>query len=81
MDDNYLIWSNEHHAWWRPESRGYTLDVDGAGRYTREETISICAHARDGWGSKSVPSEIPVSEKDVQECKAEFERLFVKASA
>ena len=33
---------DEHICWWRPESRGYTICVDKAGRYTEEEARSIC---------------------------------------
>jgi hypothetical protein len=32
----------EHICWWRPESRGYTLCVDQAGRYTEAQAASIC---------------------------------------
>ena len=31
---NYLIWSNEHRAWWRPNAKGYTVHIKTAGRYT-----------------------------------------------
>lgn len=68
MREQYLIWSNEHRAWWRAKSRGYTMMLQSAGRYSREEAISICANARDGWNSKSIPSEIPVRLDDVIEC-------------
>lgn len=30
----YLIWSNEQGAWWMPPKRGFTTDIDKAGRYT-----------------------------------------------
>jgi hypothetical protein len=39
----FLIWSNEHAAWWRPESRGYTDSIASAGLYTDEEATEICA--------------------------------------
>lgn len=62
---DYLIWSNEHQAWWRPNSSGYTTFVEAAGRYPRAEAISIASGARDGWTEGEAPSEIAVSEADV----------------
>lgn len=38
----WLVWSNEHRAWWRPERCGYTSDVGGAGLYTEEEADECC---------------------------------------
>jgi hypothetical protein len=71
MEENgpeYLIWSNEHRAWWRPNNAGYTTHVDAAGRYTAAQAINIGAHARDGWCAREIPSEIPVRLADVTEC-------------
>ena len=33
-DDAYLVWSNEHNAWWGPGETGYVRRVAEAGRYT-----------------------------------------------
>lgn len=66
--DNYLIWSNEHRSWWRPNRAGYTSHVSSAGRYTRTEALSICWGARDGWPAKGVPSEVPVLADDAIAC-------------
>jgi hypothetical protein len=38
----YLIWSNEHRAWWGPDSLGYTTVLEKAGRYTKAEADHIC---------------------------------------
>ncbi len=35
--DRYLVWSNEHTAWWRPNAAGYCTSVADAGRFTKEE--------------------------------------------
>ena len=75
----YLVWSNEHRLWWRPNSRGYCPDWESAGRYTRQEAIAICAGARDGWGgpkSQPSPAEIPVREEDAQACADAFSAMM-----
>lgn len=56
----YLIWSNEHHAWWGPERSGYGRRIDDAGRYTRKEALAICRGARGGRRYNRSPSEVPV---------------------
>lgn len=33
---------DEHVCWWRPESKGYTICVDKAGRYGESEARGIC---------------------------------------
>ena len=49
MSDQYLIAhvghthkGDEHICWWKPDSKGYTICVDKAGRYTEEKARSIC---------------------------------------
>lgn len=79
MDDTpgeYVIWSNEHRAWWRANSRGYAKDFDDAGVYSRGEAIKICGVGRDGWGAREVPAEIPVRLADAKACIAVFEDAF-----
>lgn len=45
MDDlgprNYVIWSFEHHAWWKPDREGYVEDVAQAGLYSAREAGDI----------------------------------------
>ena len=41
----YLIWSNEHRAWWRPNNNGYTTQYSQAGQYSEQEAIKICKDA------------------------------------
>lgn len=37
-DDQHLIWSNHHKAWWGPDGRGYYKDLTRAGRYAIPDT-------------------------------------------
>lgn len=39
---DFMIWSWEHHAWWRPNKVGYTTFPEAAGRYTHAEASKIC---------------------------------------
>ena len=41
----YLIWSNEHEAWWKPVGHGYTINRGDAGYYDLEQAIDICTNA------------------------------------
>lgn len=61
MSDRYVIWSNEHSAWWAPHARGYTPDLSKAGRYDRDEAIE---HARGLFGWNGSPDEIAIPEHD-----------------
>jgi hypothetical protein len=64
----YLIWSNEHVAWWRPESCGYTVSIADAGRYSRDDAMKICKGANYGFMQDTEnPNEIPVLEADAVE--------------
>jgi hypothetical protein len=61
----YLIWSNEHNAWWRANRIGYTPQVEFAGRYSLEESIRICNSANINWNpcTKRSPNELPILEE------------------
>lgn len=63
MEDEYLVWSNEHRAWWRPKAAGYTVHMAAAGRYTRDEAIGHSLSRDDG----TIPPEIPVRLADLAE--------------
>lgn len=39
----WLVWSNEHEAWWGPNRCGYTQKMNDAGRYTFAEAVQICS--------------------------------------
>ena len=41
----FLVWSNQHGMWWRPEQIGYTQIIDEAGRYSRSMAAEIVRDA------------------------------------
>lgn len=43
----YLIWSEEHGAWWLSSSNGYTRSLAKAGRYSRKEAEDIVEAANE----------------------------------
>lgn len=55
----YLVWSNEHQAWWGAHERGYISIISQAGRYSRAKAERICLHANAHLGGKE-PNEVMV---------------------
>jgi hypothetical protein len=45
LNQMWLIWSDEHGAWWMSGKSGYTRDLQRAGRYSLEEATEICENA------------------------------------
>ena len=41
----HTIASHEHILWYGQNSRGYTICIDKAGRYTKDEAIDICVRS------------------------------------
>ncbi len=60
MSAPYVIWSNEHRCWWRSNECGYTIHLEQAGRYTRDEALGISVGARGGRRFNANPSEVPI---------------------
>lgn len=67
----FMIWSNQRGAWWRPFRRGYTTIIEWAGVYSEAEAQEIIAQsgigaqttARDDIGAhpdQVVPNEVVV---------------------
>ena len=54
-DDLYLIWSEEHGAWWKPGGIGYTRSIKLAGRYSRDRAEAISAEGNRGGTFCEVP--------------------------
>lgn len=61
----YLVWSNEHRAYWGAGG-GYTTNWLTAGRFTQEEAAERCS--RRTWEPRKPPPEVmilaPDSDKD-----------------
>lgn len=45
MKTYYVIWSEEHGAWWLPAKMGYTRSLIQAGRYSESEAGKIVENA------------------------------------
>lgn len=58
--DAYLVWSNRRSAWWRADRAGYTAQIAEAGRYSRDEAISIAVGSGDGYTARLIPDEVPI---------------------
>ena len=65
--DKYLIWSNEHNAWWKAGGWGYTPSLTHAGRYEKEAAIEICRKAAIPWSGTGPFNELPIREADIKE--------------
>jgi hypothetical protein len=62
----YLIWANEHRAWWGPGRCGYVRRVEQAGRYSHQQALDICTRAIPGTSLDiGMLPELPVKEEDV----------------
>lgn len=71
----YLVWSNEHRAWWGPDHRGYTRIIGKAGRYDRAEALRIARTRDGGWRlNKGNPDEIAIPEQDAIDQYADITR-------
>lgn len=56
----YLIWSNEHKAWWGHGHSGYTNRIENAGHYSEKEALEICNGANYSWDEDTLPNELPI---------------------
>jgi hypothetical protein len=65
MSEPYLIWSNEHGAWWGPNTVGYVRRIEHAGRYSHEQALHICTNAMPGRRGDEPLAEIPVRLADL----------------
>lgn len=59
----WLIWSNEHSAWWGPLCCGYPDNIAAAGRYTIEQAVDICTQR--SWMRGQIPPETMIHESSL----------------
>lgn len=78
MERNYLVWSNEHSSWWGPNHNDYVTTVKEAGRYTRDEALSICISAMPGRFGSEPMHEIPVLLEDALTMLRTFKQAYPK---
>ncbi len=79
-EGKYLVWSNEHKAWWGAGHRGYTRFIERAGRYDRAEALKIASTRDGGWRlNKGNPDEIAIPEQDAIDQYADISREQAKA--
>lgn len=45
MEAPWIVWSNEHRAFWAPNRHGYTGRIEKAGRYSKADAEAICKGA------------------------------------
>jgi hypothetical protein len=62
QDSSWLIWSNEHRAWWGPAQHGYVFSRADAGRYTFQKAMQIVMDANKYQSEKEKPNEAMVPE-------------------
>ena len=62
QDKCWLIWSNEHGAWWKSARRGYTPNREEAGHYSFAEAVEICGADTKYGRLRNVPSETMIPE-------------------
>jgi hypothetical protein len=59
--EQWLIWSHEHRAWWAANQCGYVVKRSNAGRYSFDEACLIVANAN--FGLEDYPHEAMVKDQ------------------
>jgi hypothetical protein len=61
--NEWLVWSNEHKAWWGPNSLGYTKSRKSAGYYSFKQALKICSGANAYLPDDAQPNETMMYER------------------
>ncbi|HEY8191637.1 MAG TPA: hypothetical protein VIG74_04370 [Alphaproteobacteria bacterium] len=70
LQEQWLIWSNEHGGWWAPRRNGYVTLREEAGRYSFKDALQIVQSANYPRPEKT-PNEAMVLDVDYEALKAE----------
>lgn len=70
----WLIWSNEHGAWWGPNSNGYTRLFSKAGRYTEKQAKDITKNANIFFDKE--PNEVALCVSNEYTTEPSFEKVM-----
>lgn len=54
----FLIYSNEHRAWWKPAEHGYTKNRSEAGLYDLQRACKICRNSNSFQPTGELPDEM-----------------------
>lgn len=71
----WLVWSNEHRAWWKPGRYGYTTLTQRAGFYSEAEARDIVEQANIVLHDP--PNEIMVLAPDPDDVRRELEDIHL----
>lgn len=75
----WIILSNEHSAFWRPNMAGYTRILEEAGRYTKEEAEEICKSRHGGNPDiNGVYAEVALIAPEAEKHEAKYVNLDVQ---
>ena len=81
-DTAWLIWSNKRGCWYRPESRGYTLDIAQAGIFDKAEAAKhydgpeVPRRFRD-----TEPFPISAARRHIDLCARDIDRTYIQQMA
>lgn len=67
----WLVWSNEHNAWWNPNGCGYTPSAAKAGRYSQAVADRICDH-----GGRLINGKPPEEKVHISDQRAKGDRTI-----
>lgn len=72
--DEFLIWSEEHRGWWKPNHCGYTGLLANAGRYAADEAERIVRNANFNGDFREIAIPIPAGLDELIEAQERFVR-------